>query len=121
MCQAYVSGMEAASTAKWAEHGFYLKFLLCMHGFFTLVQVLCVAVPRVRVNTHSNSLTHSLTHSLARWCKQVPGVVSPTMALKNYVTNHAKLPTDKQATLLLEFTMGFQQLAILMIQVRAPW
>merc|ERR1719453_1064927 len=46
----------------------------------------------------------------------IPGVLAPSMAIKQYVPVEGKLPTEKGAVIVLEFVMGFQQLGILMLQ-----
>jgi len=83
--QAAMAEMAAAAAGKWDDYGFYLTFVLSMHGFFTLVQL--------------------------------PGVIAPGFAIKNYITVESKLPTDKGSNYVLEFVMGFQQLIILLTQV----
>lgn len=47
----------------------------------------------------------------------LPGLFAPAMAIKQYITVESKMPTDKMGQIILEFTMGFQQLAVLMIQI----
>ena len=47
----------------------------------------------------------------------LPGLLAPGFAIKQYITVESKLPSDKSGQLILEFLMGFQQLAILMIQI----
>ena len=42
----------------------------------------------------------------------LPGILAPGFAIKNYITVEAKLPVDKGANTVMEFTMGFQQLAL---------
>jgi len=46
----------------------------------------------------------------------VPGIISPSFAAKQYIPVEGKLPTDKGGSIVLDFTLGFQQLAIAMIQ-----
>lgn len=47
----------------------------------------------------------------------LPGLIAPGFAIKQYITVESKLPADKAGMLTLEFLMGFQQLAILTIQI----
>ena len=83
--QTAMKTMADEAAGKWETQGFYIKFVLVMHGFFTFVQI--------------------------------PGVVAPNFAIKNYITVESKLPTEKGASAVLEFVMGFQQLVILMLQI----
>jgi len=48
---------------------------------------------------------------------QIPGVLMPSFAIKNYIPVESKLPTDKGSNYVLLFVMGFQQLIILLLQV----
>ena len=46
----------------------------------------------------------------------VPGFLAPSMAIKQYIPIELMLPHAKESNIVLEFSMGFQQLAVLMIQ-----
>lgn len=47
----------------------------------------------------------------------IPGVLAPTMAIKQYIPVEGKLPVEKSGAIILEFVMQFQQLVILMLQI----
>ena len=83
--QSYAADMATDAAAKWATDGFYSKFILGIHSFFTLTGI--------------------------------PGLLAPGFAIKQYIPVDSKRPTDKVNNLSLEFLMGFQQLAVLMIQI----
>jgi len=47
--QTWLSSAQADAVGKWDEYGFYMKFLLIMHGFFTLTSLPGVIAPKMAI------------------------------------------------------------------------
>merc|ERR1719421_659794 len=50
--QAWLTGAETDAVGKWDEYGFYIKFLLGAHAFFSLTSIPGVIAPKMAISQY---------------------------------------------------------------------